>query len=179
MPQDNTSSVYSRSPESPKPFSPLPLAPADKPSLPAQHDLPEINPLDHQIALAHGSTMALETTHTRLQRAKTDQPLSLRRSREKKLRQWKDQKEENRFYCKCLESFRKLSRMALGACQDLLLQYCFEPEVSPVGNTRVLETVEKLRTALEWSRAQEARAEHRYKQQWNIPRVGGPSTKWI
>lgn len=88
MLQDNTSSVYSRSPEFPKTFSPLPLAPADRPSLPTQHDLPDINPLDHQIALEHGSTMALETTHTRLQRAKIDQPLSLHRSREKKLRQW-------------------------------------------------------------------------------------------
>lgn len=179
MSQDKTSSVYSRSPELPKTFFLPPLAPTDNHQHPTQHDLPEINPLDHQIALAHGSTMALETTRTRLQRAKTDQPLSLHQSRLEKLRQWKVQEEENRFYCECLKSFQELSKIALGTCQDLLLQYCFEPEVSPVDNARVLKAVEKLRTALEQSRRLEDQAEHQYKHQWSIPRIGGPSTKWI
>jgi hypothetical protein len=50
---DGASSIYSRSPESPKDMlSPMPMM------LPPRHNLPEINSLDHQIALARGSTMA-------------------------------------------------------------------------------------------------------------------------
>ncbi|CAG7993568.1 unnamed protein product [Penicillium salamii] len=57
--RDDASSIYSRPPETPK--STLPL---DKSlhRLETRHDRPDINSLDHQIALARGYTMALEMT---------------------------------------------------------------------------------------------------------------------
>ncbi|BCR99841.1 uncharacterized protein AKAW2_50183A [Aspergillus luchuensis] len=68
---DAASSIYSRELQVP-PVPPLSIprkgrTPTDSP---ARHDLPEINLIDHQIALARGTTMALETTRVRLRNAK-------------------------------------------------------------------------------------------------------------
>ena len=111
--RDYASSIYSRSPGSPKPIAPSHLATAGLSSLPIQHDVPEINTLDNEIALARGSTIALETTRTRLQRTKTDRWLSLRESREEKLQQWEHQEHENQFYHMCLAIFQELSTVAI------------------------------------------------------------------
>lgn len=173
---DDASSIYSRSSQSPKLAQPSTGRTA---ALPVTHDLPEINSLDHQIALARGSTIALETTRTRLRCAKTDHRLSMPELREEKLRQWEHQNHENQFYEECLVVFRDLSALAIDVSQDLTLQHYFEPEVSPVGNARVLELVHKLRGALEQARAQEAQAEHEWKRRWNVPRFAGPSSRWI
>lgn len=177
--RDNASSIYSRSPESSKPIPPSHLATAGSPSLPIQHDLPEINTLDHEIALAHGSTIALETTRSRLQRTKADRRLSLPESREKKLQQWEHQEHENQFYHMCLAIFHEFSTVAIDASQDLALQHCFEPEVSPAGNARVLEAVHKLQRALEQSQERETQAAHRWKRRWNVSNIGKPFTRWI
>ncbi|CAP91084.1 Pc13g00150 [Penicillium rubens Wisconsin 54-1255] len=54
---DDASSIYSRSPESPKDMlSSMPMM------LPPRHDLPEINSLDHQIALARVIDVSQELT---------------------------------------------------------------------------------------------------------------------
>ena len=177
--RDYASSIYSRSSGSPKPIPPSHLATAGLSSLPMQHDVPEINTLDHEIALARGSTIALETTRTRLQRSKTDRRLSLRESREEKLQQWEHQEHENQFYHMCLAIFQELSRVAIDLSQDLALQHCFEPEVSPAGNARVQQAAHKLQRALEQSQEREAQAAHRWKRRWYVPRFGGPSTRWI
>ena len=147
---DDASSIYSRAPQSRKSTQSAPRPPA---ALPVTYDLPEINSLDHQIALARGSTIVLETTRARLRCAKTDRRLSLPELREEKLRQWECQDHENRFYKECLLMFQELSTLAIDVSQYLMLQHEFEPEVSPIGNRRVLETAHQLREALEQSRA--------------------------
>jgi hypothetical protein len=81
--RDDSSSIYSRSVDSPKPF--LTSHTANPP--PAKYDLPEINSLNHQIAMAYSSTMALETTKIRLQNSKSEHKRSLPESRYEKLRQ--------------------------------------------------------------------------------------------
>jgi hypothetical protein len=168
-----SSSIYSRSPSSPKRFL------IDSVALPTGHDLPEINSLDHQIALVRGSTMALEVTRTRLQESKARRRLSLPELRQEKLCQWELQESENKFYRSCLNIFKDLSTVVAHVSEDLTLQYHFEPEVSPVGNTRVLQATKALRDALENSRVQEARAEQEWKRQWNVPRIWNPTTRWI
>ncbi|KAJ5454959.1 hypothetical protein N7530_012728 [Penicillium desertorum] len=169
-----SSSIYSRSPNSPKG-----ILPDDSFPLPTGHDLPEINSLDHQIALARGSTMALETTRKRLQESKVRRRLSLPELRQEKLRQWELQESENQFYRSCLDIFYSLSKAAADVSDGLALQYLFEPETSPVGNARVLQANKSLREALEYSRVQEARAEREWKRQWNVPRIWNPTTRWI
>ncbi|KAJ5267461.1 hypothetical protein N7478_010269 [Penicillium angulare] len=64
-PPSNASSVYSRSPDTPKPHS------SRATPVPAWDDLPEITPLDHRIFVAGITTMALETTKTHLSTAKS------------------------------------------------------------------------------------------------------------
>lgn len=172
---DNTSSIYSRSPDSVKFTDQSAPVPPPVPN----RERPEINPLDHAIALARGSTIALETTRVRLQRAKAARRLSLGELREEKLRQWERQESENRFYHTCLDIFCGLAATVVNVAQTLSLQDMFEPEINPVGDHRVLQAVQTLRTALEQSREREARAEFEWKKQWNVPRVGAPSTRWI
>jgi hypothetical protein len=173
---DDASSVYSRSPETPK-FnisSNIALRP-----LPIKHDLPEINSLDHQISLAQGSTIALETTRTRLQSSKSEKRQSVPESRQEKHRQRELQERENRFYRTCYDIFQELSNVAIITSQDLILQSHFEPEVCPAGNSRFLRASLKLREALERSRVREARAELEWKRWWNISRIGNLATRWI
>ncbi|GLA78606.1 hypothetical protein CBS63078_10862 [Aspergillus niger] len=129
---DAASSIYSREPEV-APVPPLSIlrkgrSPTDSP---ARHDLPEINLFDHQIALARGTTMALETTRVRLQNAKKNGPRSLRGTLEEKWRQWERQKDENRFFRACLKIFDDLAAVAIDVPEDLILQHEIEPGASP------------------------------------------------
>ena len=168
---DDTSSIYSRSPGTPKSASP---------SLPSKHSLPEINALDHQIALVRGSTITLEMTRTRLQCAKANERLSPSEKWKEKLRQWECQETENQFYQTCLEIFKELSIRALDACQDLELQRDFMPEISPIGNAHMLEVAQTFRSLIEMSRVGETQAEQKWKRQWNSERAAArPSTRWI
>ncbi|CAG8917618.1 unnamed protein product [Penicillium salamii] len=169
-----SSSIYSRSPNSSKD-----ILIDDSIPLPTGHDLPEINSLDHQIALVRGSTIALETTRKRLKESKDRRRLSLPESRQEKLRQCQIQERENHFYRSCLDIFHTLSTAVAEVSEGLTLQYLFEPEASPVGNVRVSHAVNSLCVALENSRVQEARAEREWKRQWNVPRICNPSTRWI
>lgn len=170
---DDASSIYSRSPESPKSLSnPMPMI------LPIRHDLPEINSLDHQIALARGSTMALETTRTRLRCSKSRNRLSLGELKEERICQRDQQENENQFYRSCFENFLDLTMAIIEVSQELMLQYHFEPEVRPLANKRVFQAVRKLRVAMEQSRIREAHAEQVWKRQWKVSRVNH-TTRWI
>ncbi|KAJ5704368.1 hypothetical protein N7536_000057 [Penicillium majusculum] len=124
--RDDSSSVYSRPIDSPK----VSLTSRAASTLPAKHELPEINSLDHQIAMARGSTMALETTRVRLQSSKSEHRRSLPELRSEKLRQLGQQKSENEFYQACLENLHELSNSVIEAIQDLTPQSYFEPDAT-------------------------------------------------
>ncbi|CAG8262727.1 unnamed protein product [Penicillium salamii] len=94
--RDDASSIYSRPPETPKPT--LPLGESLQ-RLKTRHDHPDINSLDHQIALARGSTMALEMTRAQLQCT----------TKQEKIRQFNQQEVENEFYRTCHDVFQELS----------------------------------------------------------------------
>lgn len=173
--RDDSSSVYSRPIDSPK----VSLTSRAASTLPAKHELPEINSLDHQIAMARGSTMALETTRVRLQSSKSEHRRSLPELRSEKLRQLGQQRSENEFYQACLENLHELSNSVIEAIQDLTLQSYFEPDATSVRNLNILQAIRHLRERLEKSRVQEARAEQNWKSQWNPCRIWDPTSRWI
>ncbi|CRL30052.1 unnamed protein product [Penicillium camemberti] len=154
--RDDSSSVYSRPIDSPK----VSLTSRAASTLPAKHELPEINSLDHQIAMARGSTMALETTRVRLQSSKSEHRRSLPELRSEKLRQLGQQK-------------------MIEAIQDLTPQSYFEPDATSVRNLNILQAIRHLRERLEKSRVQEARAEQNWKSQWDPCRIWDPTSRWI
>lgn len=121
---DDSSSIYSRSTECLKnhlPWNSMPTI------LPIRHDLPEINSLAYQIALAKGSTMALETTRTRLKCSKSRNRLSLQELRNERICQQDLQEDENEFYRSCFQNlvfcqwpwlkFRKIWRCSITSNQ--------------------------------------------------------------
>lgn len=171
--KDDASSVYSRSPDSPK------LSSQEEVPPPFRFNLPEINTLDHQLAMSSGTSMALETTRSRLQRSKSKYRMSLPELRDSKLRQWEQQKHENEFYASCRENFLSLSRAALEVAQQLILQYHFEPEVNPVGNIRLLQAIQALRAALDESKRREVEAEQIWKREWRVNSIQQARNSWI
>lgn len=175
------SSIYSRNPEA-SPVPPLAIPRKARPTdSPAHHDLPEINLIDHQIALARGTTMALETTRGRLQNAKRHRPRSLWDTLEDKWRQWKRQEDENRFFRTCHSIFDDLAAVAVEVSDALILQHEFEPEASPAGNERILLAMRKLQEALGDSEEKEARAREDWHRRLNLPVPGTrpSSSQWI
>ncbi|KAI2863442.1 hypothetical protein CBS76997_11257 [Aspergillus niger] len=159
---DAASSIYSREPEvAPVPPLSIPRKGRTPTDSPARHDLPEINLIDHQIALARGTTMALETTCARLQNAKKNGP------------------HENRFFRTCPKIFDDLAAVAVEVSDDLILQQEFEPEVSPVGNRRILLGMRKLQEALADSHGKEARAREEWDRRLNLPDIRTPLPQWI
>ncbi|KAJ1713242.1 hypothetical protein NYO67_4578 [Aspergillus flavus] len=173
---EDDASIYSRSPDSPK--LGLPSRAQTMPP-PAGFDLPDINPLDHQIALARGSTMALDTTRTRLQAAKSVRRRSVPETLKDKRQQWEQQERENHFYEQCLHIFHELTAVAIDVSQELSLLQYFEPEVNLAGHPRIWGAVQRLRDALRKAQEREAVAEYEWKKQWNMPRVGAPSSRWV
>lgn len=168
-------SIYSRSPDSPK----LGL-PSHAPTVPPPgFDRPDINPLDHQIALARGSTMALDTTRTRLQAVKSARRRSVPETLQDKREQWEQQERENQFYEQCLHIFQHLTAVAIDVSQELSLLQYFEPEGNLAGHPRIWEAVQKLRDALRHAQRREAVAEYEWKKQWNMPRMGTPASRWV
>ncbi|KAJ5291405.1 hypothetical protein N7478_000656 [Penicillium angulare] len=170
---DCTSSVYSRSLGSLRPSM------NEETQVALVQEGPEINPLDHQIAMSRGSTIALETLPSRLQRSKREHELSPSQLRNDKLRQWEQQQHENEFYALCRSNFLEISQAVVGLSQEITLQYHFEPEMDPVGDIRLLRAIESLRAALENSRNKEAQAEHAWRRYWNLSRVWSSSGPWI
>ncbi|KAL4862648.1 hypothetical protein BDV12DRAFT_190286 [Aspergillus spectabilis] len=103
------------------------------------------------IALARGPTIALDTTRTRLQAVKRR---SVPETLKDKRQQWAQQERENQFYEHRLR--------------------IFQPE-----NPRIWGAAQKLRDTLRQSQEREAVAEHEWKKQWNMPRMGTPSSRWV
>jgi hypothetical protein len=180
---DAASSIYSRDPEIP----PLSVAHKQRPAkYPASHDLTEISLLDHQIALVGGTTMALETTRTRLHNAKRERPLSLPETLEKKWEQWKRQEDENQFFSACLSILNDLTAVAFGVSEclreeseSLVFQQNFESEISPADNKRLFELIHKLQKAFVESQGREIRARVKWDSRSNRPCIRAPSSRWI
>lgn len=175
---DDASSIYSRTPETPKSFLSWSHTPVPSP---LRRDLPDINSLDHQIALARGSTMALETTRARLSILKNQKKLSLLELKNQKIAQREHQEDENQFYSSCFDNFRRLATTvfevsAVEPTQDLSLQSHFDPEL---GNANLKLTLDTLRVALENSRIQEAQAERNWKSKWKVSRLWDSAPRWI
>ncbi|KAJ5082778.1 hypothetical protein N7532_011821 [Penicillium argentinense] len=123
--------------------------------------------------------IALETTRSRLQKSKERNRLSLPHVKEEKLNQRIQQESENDFYRSCFENFRDLATAAIEAIDELELQYHFEPEAEPIGNNNLQKSLDTLRTILENSKNREAKAEHQWKQKWNISRMCKPACRWL
>ncbi|KAI2787009.1 hypothetical protein POX_f07362 [Penicillium oxalicum] len=167
---DDASSIYSRPPDVPKRALTWDLIPI---ILPIRHDLPEINSLDHQIAVANGSTMALETTRTRMQNTKARNPLSLAELKAEKLRQRDQQETENQFYRSCFENLGELLSDVLAVAHML------ELGASGLGQSSIREIIVRLRAALDKSRVRDAQAEQEWKRQWSISRIWRPAERWL
>jgi hypothetical protein len=60
----------------------------------------------------------------------------------------------------------------------LKLQYCFEPEIQPSGNERLLKAVRALQDALAAFTVTELQAEREWKEFWNMPQESYAS-EWI
>lgn len=128
--------------------------------------LPEINLLDHQISMARGSTMALETTRPRLRKSKTVPKMSITELKAKRLQQHSQQGLENDFIASVLRaSINSSARQWMDATRSLALQYHFNPATSPSGDPRLIRAIISLRVALDKSRAEETSAEQELKQQ--------------
>ncbi|KAJ0418356.1 hypothetical protein BJY00DRAFT_315080 [Aspergillus carlsbadensis] len=144
------------------PFALAPQTHSAAPTVPppAGFDLPDINPLDRQIALAGGSTITLDTTRTRLQAVKSAWRRSVPETLKDKRQQWEQQERENQFYEHCLPIFRHLTAVAIDLSQELSLLQYFEPEVNLAGHPRIWGAAQKLRGALQQAQEREAVAEY-------------------
>ena len=174
--RDDTSSIYSRSPDTAKDNTPKAVTAN---ILPIQKSYQEINSLDHQIAMSGGSTMALESTRSRLKISKTQPKLSLPKLKKERLQQRDQQERENNFYCNCFRNFHQLVSSVMDSTQSLALQYHFNTGEGPSGDPRLIRTMVLLRVALDKSRAEEAQAEQEWKQQWNVPSTRKSATRWL
>lgn len=167
---DDASSIYSRPSDVPKRALTWDLIPI---ILPISHDLPEINSLDHQIAVANGSTMALEMMRTRMQSTKGRSPLSLSELKAEKLRQRDQQETENQFYRSCFENLSELLSDVLSVTHML------ELKASEFNQSSIREITVRLRAALDKSRVREAQAEQEWKRQWSVSRIWKPAGRWL
>lgn len=173
---DNTSSIYSRSTDTAKYAIPMTTIST---TLQIKSSLPEINLLDHQISMARGSTMALETTRPRLRKSKTQPQMSIFELNAERMQQHSQQGLENDFYSQCFETFHQLVSTTMDATQSLALQYHFNPANSPSGDPRPIRAIASLRVALDKARAEETSAEQEWKQQWKVSSVRQSSLRWL
>ncbi|KAJ5267915.1 hypothetical protein N7478_010723 [Penicillium angulare] len=169
-PPSIATSVYSRSPDTPRPDSSTATpAPRD--------DLPEITPLDHRIFVAGRTTMALETTKTHLSTAKSvappPDPITEKRS------QRDQQAQENEFYRTCCVNFCHLATAVVDITQKLVLEEHFHSDQFAPINARLCRATLALWAALDASRVEEDRAERIWMQELDIPTASEPSSEWI
>ena len=177
--RDNGSSIYSRSSgfhKSPNSTGSLRQTPPQQAKI---DDRPEVNQVDHQIAMAHGSTIALEVMHNRLASAKSQRRLSSREWQDNLVRELEAHRHENAFFRVCYRLLEDLLQAAVEVSQELTLQHYFKPETASSGNQRILMGSQLLRRAVQQSRIREAHAELAWKRFWNIPRNWSPPTRWI
>ena len=172
-PREDSPSIYSRTPDETEHADAIDTVPSIGLSV------PEPNALDHQIAMAHGSTMALEMTRSRLQisKGRVDLPRSELISR--KLRQKMEQGHENDFYRECFQAFHQLIVKVMEATQDLALQYLFNPGKGPWRDPRLIRRIILLQAALDKSREEEGKAEQKWKRQWDIRASHQSVHEWL
>jgi hypothetical protein len=177
--EDDASSVYSRSPGPPThrrggcSISSLP-------------DRPEITQVDHQIGDIQGSTVALETTASRLRVTKAMRSESAAQRRQTLEDELAWHKWENDFYGTCHDLFEELLLATVEVSEDLLsqsqmriLQHYFEPEVESTDNNFLSRAVRNLDTALQSSRVCEAAAERKWKECWRAKSGQPSSLSWV
>jgi hypothetical protein len=170
------SSVYSRGLEVPPLCVPRGI---EQTYSSTSHSLPEILPLDHQISRARGTTIALETTASRLQGAKREPRLPLSGTLEVKWRQWKRQEDENRFFRECLRNLDDLTTAVLAVTEDLMILSDTDPRVSTTGRRYTYSAVCQLKNALSDSQGREVRAREEWDGRSNRLRTRRLSARWI
>ncbi|KAJ5654977.1 hypothetical protein N7490_001980 [Penicillium lividum] len=173
--RDSATSIYSRPADPAQDAEPIAMTPV---APPLQTSFPEINSLDHQIAMAGGSTMAVEATRPRLRMSKRSPKTTPRALKQQWLQQRNQQERENDFYTDCFKNFRQLVATVMNSTQDLALQYHFNPGASPAGDPRLIRTTVLLKTALDKSRMEEAQAEAEWKRQCGLS-VENVATRWV
>ncbi|KAJ5737416.1 uncharacterized protein N7483_002541 [Penicillium malachiteum] len=172
--RDDTSSVYSRSPDTAQyDQPPIMLSP-----LPIQISIPEITPLDHQIAMAGGCTMALELTRSRLHMSKQQPTQPLAGAKRTLLRQLEQQRFENDFYRDCFRNLHYLVVSTMDLMHSLALRYHFQSGAGPQ-DPRLIRSIVSLRLAVDKSRAEENQAECEWKQKWDVPNSPKANTRWL
>lgn len=171
--RENSPSIYSRTPDEAKHADPVDLIPL------LSLSIPEPNALDHQIAMAHGSTMALEMTRSRLQSSKSQGSMPCSELISQKLRQKIQQGHENDFYRECFQAFHQLIAKSLDATQGLALQYHFNPGKGPWKDPRLIRTIILLQASLDKSREEEEKAEQTWKRQWDIRATHQSAPEWL
>ncbi|KAF5009186.1 hypothetical protein F66182_15583, partial [Fusarium sp. NRRL 66182] len=148
--RDDTSSVYSRSPDEPK-------ATVGQPALlETMLTQPITNGVDHSIGDMCGSTMSLEMSPSRLHWAKS-QRLSTLAVQQQELREeltWHNW--ENIFYGKCHDLFEDVMLATIDVADDLLsqaqiamLRSLFYPEEEPVDKQFLYEAALKFNATLQ------------------------------
>ncbi|CAG8904678.1 unnamed protein product [Penicillium nalgiovense] len=149
--RDNTSSIYSRSTDTAKDAIPMTTIPT---TLQIKPSLPEINLLDHQISMARGSTMALETTRPRLRKSKTNP--------------------------KCrYPNLPPTCQHHNGRDPKSSSAVSFQPGKHPFWGPAPDSAIVSLRVALDKARAEETSAEQEWKQQWKVSSVRQSSLRWL
>ena len=173
--RDSATSIYSRPAD---PAQDAELIAMTTVAPPLQTSFPEINSLDHQIAMAGGSTMAVEATRPRLRMSKRSPKTTPRALKQQWLQQRNQQERENDFYTDCFKNFHRLVATVMDSTQDLALQYHFNPGASPAGDPRLIRTIVLLQTALDKSRMEEAQAEVEWKRQCGLSNEK-VVTRWV
>jgi molybdopterin-biosynthesis enzyme MoeA-like protein len=140
---------------------------------------PEITALDHHLAKCRGSTMALETMHSRLQRWKNGPPQSLSQLKDEKLCQYTQQEYENDFYRKSFQIFHQLASTVMDTIQSLQLEYHFKPATVPAKDPRLIRTVILLQIALDKSHTDESEAITRWKNRCGIQTGNDSPSEWL
>ena len=124
--------------------------------------IPEVNRLDHQIALHNGSTSILELSRERVRLTKMSSSASLSTRIEQLTRELGHQRQEIQFYRQCFEILQKLREDSYGAYQELFLAL-------HLGEADGMEgPLDRLHKALETSVRAEAGAKRAWLGYWGI-----------
>lgn len=171
----SASSIYSRNTNS------IQTLPKNLPllNLPSAGARPEITALDHHLAKCRGSTMALETTKTRLRRWKNGPPQTISQLKDEKLHQYSQQELENNFYRKSFQIFHQLASTVTDTIQSLALEYHFNPATVPAKDPRLIRTVVLLQIALDKSSTNETEAIKQWKEQCGLNTNRSSSAEWL
>lgn len=124
--------------------------------------IPEVNRLDHQIALHNGTTAVLELSRQRVQLTKLSPPTSLSTRIEQLTRELGHQRLEIQFYRQCFEVLQILRDESYGVYQELFLALHLDYA------TGLERPLDRLREALEASVGAEDSARRAWMDYWGI-----------